>query len=527
MSFFRRKNSVSDEKKPPIVASADIPPAVDSASVNSESVESADIASVNSESVESADIASVNSASVESADSGSVDSVIRVRIIENGLQACLYIEPPIKNGAGPTVDSMMAALSNAGVTYNIDMEKLKELEAKPVFYKDVVVATGIPPVNGEDGKAEFLFDVKKDSFKPKENEDGTVDFRDLDQIQNVTKGQVLCRITHPTEGKPGMSVLGMELKQKKGKPAPALSGKNTMLSEDGTAIISKIDGQVDFVGGKINVSNIYIVRGNVDVSTGNIKVAGSLIVRGMVTQGFTIEAAEDIEVSGTIESATVIAGGNIWIKSGITGSEISAGGNIKCKFIENCKVFAKGEVSAEYILNSEIKCAKDLKITGRRARIIGGSCLVGSNIEAATIGSPSNVKTKLVITNEQAILGHYQELSELVPVLEKQIESLKPLYNLLKQMELANRLTPEKREIYDNVSKQHNTTINKLEEVKRKLDEIINYQSAKGYGKVICTGTIYPGTEIVIGNDKYNVNEPLQFSSFYFYKGEICLGPAR
>ncbi|MGI5936303.1 MAG: flagellar assembly protein A, partial [Oscillospiraceae bacterium] len=103
---------------------------------------------------ESPNTVSTSTASDEPDDFGSVDSVIRVRIIENGLQACLYIEPPIKNGAGPTVDSMMAALSNAGVTYNIDMEKLKELEAKPVFYKDVVVATGIPPVNGEDGKAE-------------------------------------------------------------------------------------------------------------------------------------------------------------------------------------------------------------------------------------------------------------------------------------------------------------------------------------------------------------------------------------
>ena len=289
MSFFRRKNSVSDEKKPPIVASADIPPAVDSASVNSESAESADIASVNSESVESADIASVNSASVESADSGSVDSVIRVRIIENGLQACLYIEPPIKNGAGPTVDSMMAALSNAGVTYNIDMEKLKELEAKPVFYKDVVVATGIPPVNGEDGKAEFLFDVKKDSFKPKENEDGTVDFRDLDQIQNVTKGQVLCRITHPTEGKPGMSVLGMELKQKKGKPSPSPFRKKHHAQRGRHRYYFQDRWSGGFCRRKDKRQQYLHCQRNVDVSTGNIKVAGSLIVRGMVTRALQLK----------------------------------------------------------------------------------------------------------------------------------------------------------------------------------------------------------------------------------------------
>lgn len=386
---------------------------------------------------------------------------------------------------------------------------------------------GVAPENGQDAKLEFFFDISKDGFRPKENEDGTVDFRDLDQIQNVSEGQVLCRITPPTEGKPGISVMGTEIKQKKGKPAPPLAGKNTMLSEDGTQVISKIDGLVDFNGGRINVSNVYIVKGNVGVSTGNIKVAGSLIVRGMVAQGYTIEAAEDIEVSGTIESATVIAGGNIWIKSGITGSDVSAGGNIRCKFIENCKVFAKGEISAEYILNSEVKCARDLKVTGKRARIIGGSCTSGRNIEASIIGSPSNVKTRLIITNEQAILGHYQELQELVPVLEKQLESLKPLYNLLKQLEITNRLTPEKREIYENVSTQYHTTLSRLEDVKRELEEIASRQFSSGYGKVICTGTVYPGTEIIIGKDKYSVDEPLQFSSFYSYKGEISLGPAR
>lgn len=139
MGIFKWKLSKSDEIK---TTTSNIPPADDSVSSDSGPSESAIAVSVNPEPAVNADKALPGSPPAEPDDSGSVDSVIKVRIIENGLQACLYIEPPVKNGAGPTVDSMMAALSGAGVTYNIDMEKLRELEAKPVFYKDVVVAAG-------------------------------------------------------------------------------------------------------------------------------------------------------------------------------------------------------------------------------------------------------------------------------------------------------------------------------------------------------------------------------------------------
>jgi len=323
-----------------------------------------------------------------------VDAVVHVSIVNGGLEAYINIEPPRYGGAAPTLEVLEESLSSCGVTHNIDVEKLKELAKEPVYNRDILVARGVPPVDGDDGTVTFHIRTEKD-LKPKEREDGTVDFLDLDLVENVSRGQVLCTITPPTEGTPGISVRGEVLPQKKGRPAPSFVGKNTELNEDGTTIISKIDGQVDFDGRKINVSETFTVSGDVDTSTGNVKVAGNLVVRGMVLPGFEIEAGGNIDVMGVVEGSTIRAGGNITLKSGITGSKIYCNGDLKSRFIENCTVFVKGDITAEYILNSNIKCGKNIKVIGSIAKIIGGSCMAGQDIVARTIGSVANVKTSL------------------------------------------------------------------------------------------------------------------------------------
>ena len=53
-----------------------------------------------------------------------VDAIIHVSIDDGGLRAYINIEPPINGGATPTFEGMKAALANAGISYNIDFEKL-------------------------------------------------------------------------------------------------------------------------------------------------------------------------------------------------------------------------------------------------------------------------------------------------------------------------------------------------------------------------------------------------------------------
>lgn len=455
-----------------------------------------------------------------------IDAVVHVTVTADQLEAYIEIEPPYNGGSQPTYDMIKTALEEHGVVYNIDTKKLQELEQKPEYGFDILVARGIAPENGKDGTATFKFETDKSILRPKEREDGTVDFHDLGIVENVKRGQVLCVITPPTEGTPGMTVKGKEISQRKGKPVPPYAGKNTELNADGTAILSKIDGQVSFDGRKIQVNEVFYVRGNVDLSTGDIKVEGSLDVGGQVMPGYKIEAGKNICVRGTVESAVIRAGGNIELMSGITNSELHCEGDLKCRFIENSTVFVKGNIVAEYILNSDIKCGKSIKTVGKIAKIIGGNCLAGQNIETTTVGSIANVKTKLELGTDYSVIERQQHLQKQIPELQKKINSIRPILSLLRQLEASNRLTPEKAEILANAQYNYDVNTEMLEKAKQELEQIAAAISNRGYGRILCTGTIYPGTTVVIGPTTLSITETLENTSLYYVEGEIRKGIA-
>ncbi|HWQ51433.1 MAG TPA: FapA family protein [Terriglobales bacterium] len=455
-----------------------------------------------------------------------VDAIIRVTTDKHELEAYLYIEPPNYGGAAPTCEAMQAALSEYGISHNVDLEKLKALETAPVYRSDIPVAQGVAPVDGVDGTASFKIRTEKTALKPKEREDGSVDYYDLGIAESVTQGQVLCVITRPTEGTPGISVKGKALAQRKGRPVPSYLGTNTELGADGLAILSKINGEVSFTGNSINVQETFYVKGNVDTSTGNIKVIGNLVVSGMVMPGLKIESGGNIDVRGTVEAATIKAAGSITLHSGVIGSNLSCDGDLRCQFVENCTLFVKGDIKAEYMINSDTKCGKSIKVVGMRAKIIGGSYVAGQDIEAQTIGSPAGVVTKLELGSDSSVIERQQELLARAAQLETSIKNLSPLITILRQLEAENRLPPEKRELLDNVGYSYDTSTSLLEEAKRELVEITQLIKIRGYGRIQCSGTIHQGTRVAIGEASLFIKEDLQRAMLYYKDGAVCAGTA-
>ncbi len=455
-----------------------------------------------------------------------VDAIIHVVIAEGELEAYLHIEPPRNGGAAPTLDAMMAALSAAGVSRFIDTERLKKLEAEPVYDREIPVARGVAAVNGVDGTATLRIGTEK-NLKPKEKEDGTVDYHDLGTVENVAQGQVLCVITLPTEGTAGVSVKGKELPQRKGRPVRSYLGKNTELSPDGTAILSQINGQIQFDGQKISVTETFYIKEDIDHSTGNIKVVRNLFVPGMVMPGFKVEAGENVTIMGRVESSAVKAGGNITVHSGVIGGEMHCDGDLKCRFIENSNIFVGGNIKAEYIINSNVRCGKSIKVSGALARIIGGSCTAGQNIEAHMIGSPANVQTRLELGADHTVLERQQKLLAQIAEMEKQIKSLRPLIALLQQLEAGNRLTPDKRQILDNANYTYDASTKGVAEATKELEEIAQAVRIRGFGRIFCTGTIYPGVKVAIGQANLTIRDALKESMLTYKDGEICVGSAR
>ena len=452
-----------------------------------------------------------------------IDSIIEVSISHNKLEAYVNVKPPQHGGIEPNIQSLRDMLASNNITYGVNVKKLLEICKSPNYDEDILVARGISPINGVDGTFEILFDIAKDS-KPIEKEDGTVDFYNLENVENVKEGQLLCNIIHPAEGKDGISVSRDIIPYIKGKPVHSLIGKNTKLSKDGTQVHATIDGQVDYKQGKINVFETLYINSDVDNSTGNIKVAGNVIINGTVLSGFIVEATGNIQISGGLSSVKLIAGGDIILRGGIIGGNISCEGDLTSKFIENCNVFVKGDIKTDYVLNSNITCGKSLHAINSISKIVGGKYLVGENIHANIIGSNANVKTYLELGTDPSIIKRQIELTKDIPLLETKKHSLESLIYLLRQFETNNRLTIEKKRMLEDAVFSYNEITELIDNGKLELNQIIESIKSKGFGRVICKGIIHSGTTVKIGSAQATIKEAMFAKSLYYSDDGISIG---
>lgn len=444
-----------------------------------------------------------------------IDAIINISLSNDKLEASINIESPKDGGKEPDLEAIKSALESKGVTFGVVEKLLNDLAKKPTYSRDIVIAKGSEPVSGKDGEYEFLFKVNKD-LKPREKDDGTVDFHNLDIVENVKRDQVLCTIVKPTDGINGMSVTGEVISSTPGKPIPNLLGKNTKYNDDETAILSTINGQVDIVSGKINVNETYVVNTNISNATGNVKSLGNVVINGAVEAGFIVEAKGNIEIGGNVSSATLKAGGNIILRSGVIGSKIHCEGDLTTRFVESSDVFVKGEIQASYIMTSQIKCGKSLKTVGSKSKIVGGSCMAGENIETSNLGSNAYVKTFIQIGTDSNNIARQQELTKEIPTLESKMDSLKSLISLLRQYKDANRLVGEKKSMYVDALYSYKEIERQLIYSKQELEEITETIKERGYGRVICRDTTYPGVTIRIGSYQTTIKEEMYRKSFFY-----------
>jgi len=200
---------------------------------------------------------------------------------------------------------------------------------------------------------------------------------------------------------------------------------------------------------------------------------------------------------------------------------VFCGGNFNGRFIENSNVIIKGSARTEYIMDSDVRCGKNLEIVGSYARFYGGSLVVGGDFTCPIIGSPSGIKTIIEVGTDSSILERQQEIENNLPKLQKQLQSLRLLISLLMQYQEAGRLDDEKRERLENALYNYSMVESLYESESRELEQIHEKIRVKGYGRIKCARTIYPGTVIKIGPAAITITEPLHNVVLYLSDGMI------
>jgi uncharacterized protein (DUF342 family) len=401
------------------------------------------------------------------------------------------------------------ALDEKKIVYGTDNNMIVKIAEKKLYFKLIRIARGMECIDGKDGEIIDLV-PRESEVKIKESDDGKIDFKELNLIRSIHKGDTICKIVPPVEPKSGMDVYGNEVKGYVGKMPPIPRGKNTQISEDGTTLEALIDGHISFDKGAFHIQNLLTIPGDVDISVGNINFAGDVMIKGKVREGFSVKSDGNITIRGNVEAGAIIkAGGNISIERGVNGGArglIEAKGSVKIKYIENCKVCAGEKIETEVIIDSEIECDDTLLVTRGKGTIIGGKMTVGKLIEAKIIGNEKNSSrtTEIVLGCMPNMIKQRNLLKEKIEEtrkgLEKLLINIRYIESLGENIDATRKMLLNQLRIQVPLRQMEKKKYDKMLEKANKLIDNIDFCKIR-------VGVVYPITTIKIGGETKVIHE--------------------
>ncbi|NIK75597.1 hypothetical protein FHS15_000697 [Paenibacillus castaneae] len=429
-------------------------------------------------------------------------------------------------------DELERFVRSKGVVHGLRTDVLGQIAINPLAYfkEQTLIAVGEPPAPGKDGYVKLIYDMNKKDKPPAEQEDGKVDFKEVVQLKNVKRGQLIAERIEPQPGPLGKTVTGEELASKLGKQVRFKIGKNVVLNDDQTAMYSTIDGLVTLTEKeKINVFPVYEVNGDVDYSIGNIDFVGTVVIRGNVLSGFRVKASGDIRVIGGVEGAEIESEGSVEVTGGVMAGNkgyIKAGRNVKCSFIQDGNVIAGNEVLvSQSIMHSHVRAGKNVVCSGAKGLIVGGLVQAGDMVSARIIGNSMSTATAI----EVGVNPEYRsELLELRAKLKQNAENMdksEKALTILDQMAAAGQLTPEKLQLRIKLTATKRQAIIDNDATKERILEIEKTLEDSDRSKVDVTSIVFGGTKIVIGRYTRFVKDASQRVSFRYADGDIVLVP--
>ena len=459
------------------------------------------------------------------------DALITVEISNDELHGTITVTAPAIGGADVSADQIRRALETQGVVAGINDEKISEFVDSPVFGMPYEVASAILPVDGRNAYIAYNFETDKSKLKMKESASGQVDFKELNQIQNVVEGQPLAQKMLPERGKPGKTILGKYLEAKNGKDINLPLGKNVYVDTDGRTICASINGQVILNGEKISVEPVLQVDGDVSIKTGNISFLGTVIVKGCVDDGFNIKASGNIEVAGTVGRCILEADGNIVVNQGIMGRDegvIKAGKSLWAKFIQNTTVDVEEYIIvSDSIMNSKVTSNKKILVQGKRASIIGGHIFATEEIYTKNIGSAGGgSETVLEVGFDPRAKNRLTELQENQSVLLRELEELDLNISSLENTKKVRRTLPhDKEEMLQKLTLRKKEIVADSDGMSKEIQEIQEHlRELKIIGKISASGVVYAGVKLYVRDVKEEIRTDVKQVTFFYENGFVRHG---
>ncbi len=459
------------------------------------------------------------------------DVVIGVEVTKDEMKGSIVVSPPSMSGSEASFDMIRRAILQQGVVEAcINDDKIREFVDNPVYNNPYEVAAAIEPVDGHDAYISYNFETDPKKLKAQVDEEGKVDYKKLNNIQNVIADQPLAQKIPAERGKGGKTLFGRYLEAKNGKDIQIQLGANVKLDRDGVTIKAEIDGEVMLVNGKVTVEPVKYLDA-VNVKTGDVKFVGTVVIKGNVQEGYKVEAT-NIEVNGIVDKSRLEATGNIIVRQGVFGKGegyIKAGKSLWAKFINDTTVEVEENVIVnDSIVNSNVTAMKNIVLRGKKAQIIGGHLMATEEICARKVGSPGGgTETILEVGVDPRAKKRLEELQNMQAKATKEYENCDlDIQTLEQQKKLRKKLPQEKEEKLKTLKERCEQISEELEKMTDEINKIQEHlRDLKAIGKVKVEGDVYSGVKIYIRDVLDEVKIDTKGVTFYYDKAFSKRGP--
>lgn len=437
-------------------------------------------------------------------------SRITVTVSEDLMTATVTATPPMKGAADPDRADLAAALEAAGVVHGIDEDALGRLVHERLYNEDIVVARGTEPVHARSAAIRYHFDPHRG--KPYlVMEFDRINLRELNFIENKEEGDLLAEVLPPVTPEDGRNVYGQPVPANRDVvPVELTPGPNTVRSEDGTRIHAEADGNVRLVDGAVTIEPLVTVE-SVDYQTGNIRFDGSVVVEKDVADGFTIEAGGDVQVGRGVGRATIRAGGNVLLKTGVNGGgacDIDAEGNIFAKYVEGATLRCHGNLFVEEaIMHSHVTVWKHCVLNGRRSEIIGSTLVVGDSLWCKKLGSVAEAPVHVSMGIPPDLLLAFREARGELDTRERRLDQaqqeIEQIDRALVEGRQDDRLYTARSQLLEEMERLRA----ELPEQRHAVHELREQLQASRRSRLVVEDTIFKGAVVLFGTREYHAPE--------------------
>lgn len=428
-----------------------------------------------------------------------------------------------------TIEIIKQVLESCHIVFGIDEEALQSffVSSPNILYDTVVViANGIPSIDGIDGSVKELFDrTNRPHFD--ERPDGSIDFKNMHIVNNVSKGTVICEIANPIQGVIGTNIYNKPIRPRIAKSPSIPRGENidmVTIDENSSQLVAAIDGNLIFKDQRFCVENTFRVNGDVNNSVGNINFTGNVVVTGDVFEGYSVKTNGDVTIYGIVEGASIYAGGEIFLHKGVNGMGkgiLEAQKGITAKFIENCTVRSGGDIKSESVINSTVESDGNITLVGR-GTLVGGNITAFGSIDAKTIGSRSNTPIHIVLGVTPHMLRERNQLRSQHKAVLAEYQSLNSDVIFLEQSQQISE--PERKKTLEQYRGKLNLVLFKKTRLEKKLQKLTEEQSNSTVCTLTCN-TAYPPLRVTIGNESFRLANIGNMCRFYKNSnGEVVMG---